>query len=87
MCHETALLLVRSAAMERFEPAMLDLYGATWTAANRYEMAPGARRYEIFEKNFVGMVRWSFSKAFSGRILAVASVWRPIPKCQQAQHG
>ncbi len=50
-----------SSAMERFEPAMLDLYGATWTATDQYEMQPGARRYEIYEKNFAGMVSALYS--------------------------
>jgi hypothetical protein len=42
--------------MDRYEPAMLDLYGATWSASDAYTMQPGARRYEIYEKNFAGMV-------------------------------
>ena len=50
------MLMYCSSAMDRFEPAMLDLYGATWTGTNQYEMQPGARRYEIYEKNFAGMV-------------------------------
>ena len=45
-----------SSAMERFEPAALDLWGATWRAGETYALQPGARRYESYERNFAGVV-------------------------------
>ena len=30
---------------------MIDLYGAPWTAPDRYELRPDARRFETWEKN------------------------------------
>ena len=46
--------------MERFEPAALDLWGATWGAGETYALQPGARRYEFYERNFAGVVCTSF---------------------------
>lgn len=35
---------------ERLEPPMLDNHAATWTGTDRYELAPGARRFENWEQ-------------------------------------
>ena len=45
------------AAMERAEPAMIDLWGATLDGPAAYRLAPGARRYEFYEKSFASIVR------------------------------
>lgn len=42
--------------MSRFEPGTLDLYGASWTGDAEYRMLPDARRYELYEKYFAGVV-------------------------------
>ncbi len=47
----------RRAAMERAEPAMIDLWGATLDGPGAYRLAPGARRYEFYEKSFASIVR------------------------------
>jgi selenocysteine lyase/cysteine desulfurase len=45
----TGLLYVRRSLAESIEPVGADLTGAEWTAPDRYELAPGARRFDQFE--------------------------------------
>ncbi|MEQ4722069.1 aminotransferase class V-fold PLP-dependent enzyme [Nonomuraea sp. B19D2] len=45
----TGLLYVRRAALDRLDPPFLDLHGACWAAPSRYEVQPGARRFESWE--------------------------------------
>jgi cysteine desulfurase/selenocysteine lyase len=47
----TGLLYMRREVLETVEPAVLDLWGATWVAADRYEVRPDARRFELWEMN------------------------------------
>eukprot|EP00884_Botryococcus_braunii_P003933 jgi/Botrbrau1/13540/Bobra.4_2s0001.1 len=42
--------------MERFEPAMIDNSGASWTGRNEYRLVPTAKRYEFYEKSFTAVV-------------------------------
>lgn len=42
--------------MERFPPAMLDVWGAEWESASSFSMAPSARRYESYEMSFAAKV-------------------------------
>nr|WP_306999365.1 aminotransferase class V-fold PLP-dependent enzyme [Amycolatopsis thermophila] len=48
----TGFLYVHPRLRERIEPAMLDLHSATWTAPDRYEVAPDGRRFETWERNY-----------------------------------
>lgn len=48
------LLYVRSEVLDRLEPPFLDVHAATLVNADRYEMAPGARRFENWESNVAG---------------------------------
>ncbi|MDQ0994401.1 aminotransferase class V-fold PLP-dependent enzyme [Streptomyces sp. V3I7] len=48
----TGLLHVRREALDRLVPQVLDLHAATWTAPDRYEVRPDARRFETWEANY-----------------------------------
>jgi cysteine desulfurase / selenocysteine lyase len=52
----TGFLYVRSSMLEQLEPPFLDLHAATWTAPDRYEVRPDARRFENWETNYAGKV-------------------------------
>ena len=47
----TGLLYIRREILEDLEPAVLDLWGATWVAPDRYEVRRDARRFELWEMN------------------------------------
>lgn len=48
----TGFMYMRKSVLQTIEPAMIDLYGAPWTAPGRYELRPDARRFETWEKNY-----------------------------------
>jgi selenocysteine lyase/cysteine desulfurase len=47
----TGLLYIRRELADRLEPPLLDLHAAKWVAEDRYEIRPGARRFENWESN------------------------------------
>ncbi|MBV9160769.1 MAG: aminotransferase class V-fold PLP-dependent enzyme [Pseudonocardiales bacterium] len=52
----TGFLYVRRSILDRLEPPFLDLHAATWTAPERYEIRPDARRFETWETNYAGKI-------------------------------
>ena len=52
----TGFLYARREWLDRLEPAFLDLDGATWTAPDRYELRPEARRFENWESNLAAVI-------------------------------
>jgi selenocysteine lyase/cysteine desulfurase len=47
----TGFLYVRPELARDLEPPVLDLHSATWTADDRYELAPDATRFEFWESD------------------------------------
>ncbi|MFP5503146.1 MAG: aminotransferase class V-fold PLP-dependent enzyme [Candidatus Sericytochromatia bacterium] len=52
----TGLLYVRQAVLDQLDPPFLDLLGARWAAADRYELRPDARRFESWERHVAGQI-------------------------------
>ncbi|MFF7642896.1 aminotransferase class V-fold PLP-dependent enzyme [Streptomyces canus] len=52
----TGLLYVRRSVLDQLVPPVLDLHAATWTARDRYEMRPDARRFETWETNYAAQL-------------------------------
>ena len=53
----TGFLYVRSSmSSNTVEPPFLDLHAATWTAPDRYEIRPDARRFENWETNYAAKI-------------------------------
>ncbi|MGO4258020.1 aminotransferase class V-fold PLP-dependent enzyme [Marmoricola sp. RAF53] len=50
----TGFLYVRREVLAGLEPAAADLYGATWTAPDRYDLAAGAAPFELWETDVAG---------------------------------
>ncbi len=52
----TGFLYARRSILEQVEPPILDLHGASWTAPDRYEVDPTARRFENWENYIAGKI-------------------------------
>lgn len=48
----SGFLYVRRDALERLHPPMIDLFSATWTGPDSYELRADARRFENWENNY-----------------------------------
>ena len=52
----TGFLYMRRELAERVEPHVVDLESAEWLSQDRYRLAPGARRFEAWERNVAGQI-------------------------------
>lgn len=52
----TGFLYVRRSILDRISPPFLDLHAAKWTAPDRYEIRPDARRFENWETNYAAKI-------------------------------
>lgn len=48
----TGFLYIRRALLAQTEPAMIDMFGATWTGGDNYQLRADARRFETWESNY-----------------------------------
>jgi cysteine desulfurase / selenocysteine lyase len=70
----TGFLYVRRSILDHLEPPFLDLHAATWTAPERYEIRPDARRFESWETNYAGKIGLgvAIDYALEARVTALA---------------
>ncbi|HEX2191680.1 MAG TPA: aminotransferase class V-fold PLP-dependent enzyme [Acidimicrobiales bacterium] len=52
----TGVLYVRGELIDDLEPPFVEVGSAIWTAPDRYELAPGARRFETWERSVAGVL-------------------------------
>jgi len=52
----TGFLYARHDFIEQVEPPFLDLHAAPWTAPDKYEIRPDARRFENWETNYAAKI-------------------------------
>ncbi len=52
----TGFLYVSDEILDQLDPPFIDLHSAEWSAANRFEYAPGARRFESWECFVAGKI-------------------------------
>jgi cysteine desulfurase / selenocysteine lyase len=52
----TGFLYVSDRLIDQLEPPFLDLYAATWTSHDSYDIRPGARRFESWEANYASKI-------------------------------
>ncbi|MGB3278162.1 MAG: aminotransferase class V-fold PLP-dependent enzyme [Pseudorhodobacter sp.] len=64
----TGFLYVRREVLDQIDPPFIDLHSATWTKANGYEFAQGARRFENYESYVAGRVGLMAAARYAGAI-------------------
>jgi len=52
----TGFLYMRRELAEKIEPHVVDLQASEWTHPDKYELAPGARRFEAWERSVAGQI-------------------------------
>ena len=73
----TGLLYVRREILEDLEPAVLDLWGATWVAPDRYEVRQDARRFELWEMNLAAKLGLRTAIDYS-LALGLGTIWERV---------
>lgn len=52
----TGFLFVRGELANQLEPVFLDLHAALWTGPDTFEITPGAKRFENWERNYAAKI-------------------------------
>ncbi|MCP4422446.1 MAG: aminotransferase class V-fold PLP-dependent enzyme [Chloroflexi bacterium] len=73
----TGFLYVREAVLPKLEPPFLDLHAAKWTATNKYEMRPDARRFENWETNVAAKIGLGVAVDYTTG-LGMDAIWQRI---------
>ncbi|HEX4206829.1 MAG TPA: aminotransferase class V-fold PLP-dependent enzyme [Ktedonobacteraceae bacterium] len=73
----TGFLYVRHEVIDRLQPVFLDLHAATWIAHDHYEMAPGAQRFESWEKNYANVIGLGVAIDYAMQ-WGLENIWRRI---------
>ena len=64
----TGFLYVSREIIDHIEPPFIDLHAATWTGADSYELAEGAKRFENYESYVAGRVGLARAVAYAQAI-------------------
>ena len=73
----TGFLWVRSDWMERLVPHTLDIRSARWTHVDAYEIAPDARRFELWETNVASMIGLGVATGYASAT-GLSAIWRRV---------
>lgn len=73
----TGFLYVRNEIVEMLEPVMLDLHAATWVDKDRYEVIPGARRFENWETNYAAKIGLGVAIDYAAE-WGIESIWKRV---------
>jgi selenocysteine lyase/cysteine desulfurase len=82
----TGFLYVRQAILPQLEPPFLDLHAATWTATNKYEMRPDARRFETWESSVAGKIGLSVAVDYALK-WGMEAIWQRISQLSHTLRG
>lgn len=70
-------LYVRRTLCEQLHPPFVDIRAATWVAPDRYDLVPGARRFENWESNAAGKLGMGVAIDYALR-LGLDSIWATV---------
>ena len=73
----TGFLYIKQSLCEKIEPVFLDLHAARWTGTNTYEVIPGAKRFENWEKNYLGIVGLGAAVSYA-LDWGISSIWSQV---------
>lgn len=73
----TGFLYVRGDRLPEMHPSVVDVHSATWTGPNSYDIAPTARRFEIWEQYFAGNLGLGVAVDYALAI-GIDQIWKRV---------